>query len=325
MNKLSILLLLLSLITLSSSCGGGSSGEPGGTIQDGMRNIVVVPKASPPSFWQTVYAGAKEAEQELDGINVIWKAPAGNESNQQIAIVNRYWNLNVDGVILAAQNVEQLASVGTVSQNTGIPLVVMDTQIPNVTPISYISANNELAGQKAAMELAKYTKGKGKVVMIMNNISESACRERETAFEDMIVNQYTGLELAEKQYHNNNAEKAKEIMAEMLKNQDHFVGVYCSSETATSGALFALEEHGYRKDFTVIGHGVSEDALQALESGAMNALIVQDAFQLGYQSVTTLAAHLNNEEVPNRINTEVYIITANNMNKPEIQTVLGKE
>ena len=61
---------------------------------------------------------------------------------------------------------------------------------------------------------------------------------------------------------------------------------------------------------------------QRLESGAIDALVVQDPVKMGYLAVKTLVAHIKGEPVEKRIDTGVHLATQANMNEPEMKELL---
>ena len=64
-------------------------------------------------------------------------------------------------------------------------------------------------------------------------------------------------------------------------------------------------------------------ALEAdIRDGVIRATIVQEPFQIGYRAVMTVAAALNGETPDKRIDTDIRVVTAANIDSPEIAALL---
>ena len=59
-----------------------------------------------------------------------------------------------------------------------------------------------------------------------------------------------------------------------------------------------------------------------IRDGVIRATIVQEPFQIGYRAVMTVAAALNGETPDKRIDTDIRVVTAANIDSPEIAALL---
>ena len=76
---------------------------------------------------------------------------------------------------------------------------------------------------------------------------------------------------------------------------------------------------GYR---TFIGFDPGPQLVPALAEGKIHGIVLQDPVAMGYQSVKTLVAHLQGKKVEKRIDTGVMMITADNLESHDAQTLL---
>lgn len=72
-------------------------------------------------------------------------------------------------------------------------------------------------------------------------------------------------------------------------------GFFCPNESTSTGLLRALEQCGLSGEYPFIGFDVSNDLLQGLRDSKLDALIVQDAFEIGARSTRKLLLHLKND------------------------------
>ena len=62
--------------------------------------------------------------------------------------------------------------------------------------------------------------------------------------------------------------------------------------------------------------------VSGLESGAIDALVVQDPMAMGEKGVEALLAHFSGKEVPKTIDTGCHVVTRENMKTAEIDRLL---
>jgi len=62
-----------------------------------------------------------------------------------------------------------------------------------------------------------------------------------------------------------------------------------------------------------------------MKAGAIQAMVVQDPFQMGYDAVRTIVDKLNGKTPAKLINLPAKVIFAEEANKPEFQRLLSPE
>ena len=101
--------------------------------------------------------------------------------------------------------------------------------------------------------------------------------------------------------------------------------VFCSSEAATVGAARAVRSRNAAAQVKLVGFDSSPSQIQDLKDGIINSLVVQDPFQIGYLGVKTIIQKLDGETPPKQIDSPARIVTAADLEKPEIQKLLNPE
>jgi ribose transport system substrate-binding protein len=86
--------------------------------------------------------------------------------------------------------------------------------------------------------------------------------------------------------------------------------------------LLALEKAGLASKLRFFGFDASDKLVSALEKGAIDGLVLQDPFNMGYLAIQTLVSHVRGEAVPARIDTGSKLVTRDNMQEPEMQALL---
>ena len=102
-------------------------------------------------------------------------------------------------------------------------------------------------------------------------------------------------------------------------------GIFACNESTSRGALRALESQGRAHEVKMIGFDSAEALLKGLESGRIDALVVQNPRAMGYTGVQSTIAAIKGESVEPRIDTGVELVTKDRLNSPEIRALIGKE
>jgi ribose transport system substrate-binding protein len=297
----------------------------GGCNQNRRRVIGVVPKATSHVFWVAVEKGAKAAGKDLQ-VDVEWNgAPSETEYARQIQIVDSMINRRVDGLAVAATERKALVASVDRAMKQGIPVTIFDSGIESENYTSYVATNNFEGGQLAARALAKLIGGKGKVGLIMHAPGSASTMDRESGFTDVMQKEFPEIKIAASNYGMADRSKARAVAENMLTAHPDLAGFFGSSEPSTTGASLAVKARGLAGKVKVVAFDASDNLVEDMRGGAIQAMVVQDPFQIGYDAVKTLVDKLDGKNPKKRIDLSAKVIFADEINKPENQRLLSPE
>ena len=292
---------------------------------DGRKVIAVVPKSTAHVYWQAVYAGALTAAQELD-VDILWMGPPDETmKDQQISIVEDFITLRVDGIALAPQDSNALVSVVERAALANIPCVVFDSGVNSDQYVSFIATDNYIGGVNAAHEAARRLGNQGTCIIIGAQPGSESNTERERGFEETLAKEYPNIQIIDKQIGYNDREKSRAVTEDMLTAHPDVNAIFGPNEPSIYGALLAVQARQKAGEIILIGFDASSELVEAMKKDEVHALALQNPFFMGRQSVITLMAQFNGEEVPKRIDTGVTIATKENMNDDAIQALLDPD
>lgn len=316
--------IILLILSLGLFAGCGDSTDP---ASDRTR-IAVIPKGTTHEFWKAVHAGAAKAARELD-VDIIWKGPLKEDDREaQIAVVENFITLGVDGIVLAPLDDMALRRPVATAAKNDIPVVIADSGLNSEDYISFVATDNHKGGEIAGQQMAELLGGKGKVIMLRYQEGSASTMNREQGFLDAMAafpeielvstNQYGGA-TTETSY------RASENLLAPLKTEDNKLsvdGIFCPNESTTFGMLRALQNMDQAGKVVFIGFDSSIKLIEALEKKEIHGLVIQNPMGMGYEGVKTIVAHLNGKTVDKRIDTGVVLATPDNMNDEAIQGLL---
>ncbi|MBN2211530.1 MAG: substrate-binding domain-containing protein [Sedimentisphaerales bacterium] len=295
---------------------------------EGPLTLAVIPKGTTHEFWKAVHAGAKQAATEL-GVEIIWKGPLKEDDREsQIKVVEDFITRGVNGIVLAPLDDTALRTPVNDAINNGIDVVIFDSGLKSENYTSFVATDNYAAGRKAGEHMANLLGDKGKVMILRYMEGSASTMSREQGFLDA-MGKYEGINIVSaNQYGGATTESAYSASENLLAAQRDSEGkpavdgIFCPNESTTFGMLRALQDGGLAGKVRFVGFDSSEKLIEAMEKGEIDALVLQDPFQMGYLAVKTLTAHLRREAVEKVIDTGSNVITAENMNEPEMQKLL---
>lgn len=312
-------------------CLTGCSNDDG--RGDGPIRLAMIPKGTTHEFWKAVHAGGQQAVADLaaEGIEIDlhWKGPLREDDReQQIQVVETFVSQQVDGIILAPLDARALVSPVNMATRREIPVVVFDSALQSSDRVSFVATDNFAGGQLAAQALGDALGGRGNVILLRYAAGSASTEDRENGFLEVMDRDFPGITLISTDQHAGATRETALQASQNLLNRygDMLQGVFTPNESSTVGMLLALRAAGLAGEGVVhIGFDAGEQLLAALRDGDIDALVVQDPFDMGYQAVKIMVDHLNGESVPERVDTGLHLVTTENLDSPEIQQVLDPQ
>jgi ribose transport system substrate-binding protein len=285
--------------------------------------IAVIPKGTTHEFWKSIHAGAVKASREL-GVEIIWKGPLKEDDReQQIKVVENFIARRVDGIVLAPLDDKALAPVVHSAVAGKIPVVIIDSDLKSEDFASFVATDNYKGGVLGARRLGALLGGKGKVLMMRYAEGSASTNQREAGFLDTIKKEFPGIEVvSSNQYGGATTETSYKKAENLLLRFPDVDGIFCPNESTTFGMLLALQSVRKAGKIRFVGFDSSEKLAKALKEGQIQGLVMQHPFQMGYLGVKTMVQHLRGEKVEKRVDTGCEVVTAENLDKPEVKELM---
>ncbi len=287
------------------------------------KTIAVIPKGVSHSFWQTVKAGADAAGKDLN-VKIVWKGPAQETAySEQINIVEDMINQRVDGIVLAPSHGDSLVPMVERAQREGVPVTIFDSGISTEKYLSYVSTDNRQGGVVAAKRMGEKLGGKGKVAILGVKKGSVSTDEREEGFRDTIQKEFPGITLVPIIFYGEaNAAKSLAVAEDVLTSHSDLTGLFASNESSTVGAVRAIIQRNLVGKVTLVGFDATTDLVQNVRKGAIDSLVLQNPFKMGYEGVKTIVDKIGGKQPERRIDTGVELLTKENVDTPKIQNLI---
>jgi ribose transport system substrate-binding protein len=321
-------------LALAASVAGCGSGGGEQTAKDlkavGGLHLAVIPKGTTHEFWKSIHAGAIKAQQEFESqgvaVRLTWKGPIREDDReQQIQVVEGFLSQGVNGLVLAPLDASALVRPVQEAKSAGIPTVVIDSALASGDAVSFVATDNEQGGALAADRLGTLLGGKGRVLLLRYQEGSASTEAREKGFLDRLQAEYPGVQVVSADQFagptRDTAKRASENLLNRFGNQVE--GIFTPNESSTAGMLLALQDVGKAGQVKFVGFDSSEAFVTAMRNKQLDGVVLQNPFEMGYQGVKTMVAHLKGQPVEARVDTGVTIVTPDNLDTAASKALLN--
>lgn len=316
--KTFLLIMMILVCALGTGCGQDESLE-----QQKKRYIAVICKGSQHEFWKTVEQGAKDAGEELN-IRITFEAPEDeSQIDVQIAMVEKAIENEADAIVLAPLDTDALNDVINKAVSKGIPVLTFDSDVTTKSRVATIGTDNKSAGAIAARNAAEMMKGKGKVAVVSFVEGAQTAIARNNGFINEMKSKYRGdIEVVGVTYCNGDPELAKKQALEFLDKYPDLKCIYGANEGCAVGVAAAIEERNLQDRVLVIGFDSSDAEVAYLESGAIDGMMVQNPYNMGYLGVRNVNKVLDGKTIDEKIDTGATYVNGENLYDEDTQWLL---
>lgn len=290
--------------------------------ESGLPVVGVVPKGTNHTFWQSVHAGAIKAGEEF-GLEILWNAPQLEiDSARQISIVENLITRQVDGIVLAPVDAEALVRVVERAVDSGIPVAIFDSAIETDRIITFVVTDNYKGGVMAAERMGEILGGQGKVGVIGFMPGSASTMKREAGFEETIKERFPDIEFLGVRFNMADRAKALEEAENLLTAHPDLAGLFADNESSLDGTVQAVKQRGLAGKVKIVGFDASETLVEDMLEGAIDSIVVQDPFKMGYESTRQMSLHLQGAETTPHIDSGAYLLTPGNVDDPQMREVV---
>lgn len=259
--------------------------------------------------------GAMAAGRELskDGItvNVQWLTPAAEDAQKQAEFITQAVNSGVDGIAVSVTDAKVLTSAINSAVDKGVAVVTFDSDAPESKRMATYGMDDVDAGKELARQMVKAMGDKGVVAILAGNQNATNLQARVRGVKEELAN-HKGITVKDTYYHVETAPEAvAKIKSVQTANPDitgwAFVGGW---PLYTDNALAGVADKGV----AVVSIDTLPLPLNYVKKGEVKALVGQDYFGWGYESVRMLLDYAKDGKKPatTAVRAKVDIVTKEN-------------
>ncbi|MDY4488250.1 MAG: LacI family DNA-binding transcriptional regulator [Candidatus Limivicinus sp.] len=260
--------------------------------------LAFISPSKPEGFYSCIDMGMEKAKGELadSGITIERLNFDAQNPASQLDLLAGLDIKKYDGVALNPLSVACTEYIDRFSA-AGVPVVTFNNDLPNSTRLFYVGINSMQSARMAADVMATLLGGKGGVAVLGNFGQTMPFFERFGGFCQVLQQDYPEINIYSTADCRLDPEVTEKNIYNLMEKTPDIRGIFCTGYSSTIDTIRAMKKFG-RKDMVVVGYDVGDETVDAIRNGWCKALLYQDPFQQGYQSVHLLARHLTEGWMP---------------------------
>ena len=316
-NRLLALALGLVLaLTCLSACG---------TEQEaGQRHrVALVAKSTQTEFWLSVFAGAQAAAAEYN-MELTTMGPETEEDYEtQNRMIAEVVESGAEALVFSAIDFTRNAAAVDAAGQAGVKVVSIDSGVDSDQVGTYIGTDNYAAGRMAAQAALEGVEGELVVGLVNYDESTANGQERERGVRDALAESGRA-RVAASVTTLVEAGRAQADTAALLAHNPEVNVLIAFNEPTSVGAARAVEELGLEEEVFLVGFDSNVATVEGLQTGSVDALIVQNPYAMGYLGVESAHKLLSGQEADLAavVDTSTQIVDRNNLFSIDSQKAL---
>ena len=253
--------------------------------------VFVVNGAS--DFWKIAEAGVKKAQTELPNYTLELKYPEQAAAAIQQRLMDDLVAAGAAAIMVSAVD-PKTSTEASNRIGSQVPLFTTDSDAPASNRVAYIGSSNTDAGKQAGEIAKKALPGGGKCIGFVGLLGADNARERIEGMKAALAG--SKVELTDVRGDDIDQTRAKRNVEDVLAaNPDVpcLVGFYSYN---TPRIYEVLKESGKLGQIKVIGFDEDPITLGGVREGTIEATVVQQPYEWGYQGMKLMAKYLEGDK-----------------------------
>lgn len=294
------------------------------TETDSKKYIAVIAKAVNSDFWHNVNNGVLSAATEYS-VNVTFEGPENEEDyNAQNALIEAAVKNGADAIVLSAIDYNNSVDTVNAAVREGVKVITIDSDVNSDTVSLFIGTDNIAAGREAGKAAVDGFAAEAEIIigLVNYNADTDNGNQREEGLREYIST-VSNARIADVVTAESNQKSATAAAERLLKQNPRINVIVGFNEWMTLGVGNAVKNLGLSENVRAVGFDSNLTSVSMLETGEMDALIVQNPFAMGYLGVEKAVALISGENLHSgKIYTDVTTVTKENLFDSDIQKIL---
>lgn len=322
-KQIGVLFLVALLVCIIAGCGGWNRvriEKKENAIRK--QKVTLIAKSTESAFWKSVFAGAGAASTEYN-MELKCQGPDNEEDYiTQNRMIEEAVEDGTDVIVFSAIDYEGNAEAIDRAAKEGVKIVVIDSDVKSKEVGCRIGTDNYEAGCLAGKAALDTSEKEINIGIVNFDVTTENGQSREKGFRDTVKNDKRAV-IVDTINVNSTIDSAKEEAKKLLERIPEINVVVTFNEWTSLGVGYAVKELGRADSVTVVAFDSNVVSVDMLETGEVDALIVQNPYAMGYLGVENAYRMLGGHELEKKeINTSTHLVTKENMYSEESQRML---
>jgi ribose transport system substrate-binding protein len=305
---------LVALAALAGVIGAGSVARAEEQVKEYQFGVIAKSQSNP--VFQAARTGAFDAAADLSkkyGIKVTinWRTPTNEDAQKQAEFVENLASQGVDGIAVSCTDANLLTSAIDDAVTKGVPVVTFDSDAPKSKRFAYYGIDDVEAGRKVMSELAKAMGDKGGTIAILGGNQNAPNLQARIKGVKEEAAKYKNIKVKDTFYHKETANDAAAMVQQVQTSNPEIAGwaMVGGWPLFTQNALDGVYDKA-----KVTSVDALPEQIEYVKKNQVQALVVQDCYGWGYESVMMLFNKVHDNKTPAKVvnNFELKVCTPAN-------------
>ncbi len=290
--------------------------------ESGKSYVAVITKSTTSDFFKEVEGGANAAAVEYN-LDISFEGPNNEEDfATQNTLIEKAVANRAEAIVLSAVDYNANAEAVDYAISKGVHVISIDSNVNSEGVIYQIGTDNYMAGYMAGETVLGAKEEKLRIGIVNFDENSANGQEREAGFveclqNDLRVEYMVGINVL------STAQEAKEETIRLFEAYPNLNVIVTFNEWTSLGVGYAIEELGIGDDTMVVAFDNNAVSVGMLETGDVDALIVQNPFAMGYLGVEYAYNLINGVTMEEtKVDTKTTVVNQDLMFEEEYQRVL---
>ena len=271
-------------------------------------------------FWTSLIQGAEMAAKEYNADIRVWAPEEENDIEGQNDLIQKAIEEKPDSILISPSSFTESDELFKKAKEQGIHISFIDSYTQENVQDLTVATDNLEAGQILGKFAAGLLGPNDQIAIVSHVKGVSTAVEREKGFR-------TGLgrlkeNIVDVVYCDSIYDKSYELTRELMEKYPDLKMIAGMNEYSSVGAARAVKAAHAENRIKVVGVDSSQEAVQLMEHGIFQGIVVQKAFKMGYVGVRETIRMLRGESYKKNINSGCELVTPDNMYTSEIEKLL---
>jgi ribose transport system substrate-binding protein len=248
------------------------------------RYVFVATNISLP-YWQEAQAGFLDAAKTL-GVKGELTGPTTYDPDGEVTTFRQVVEQHPAGICLSAARAEIFQAEIDKAVALGIPVICVDSDVPDSKRVLYIGTDNLRAGRESAKRIAALLQGKGNIVVITIS-GQHNLDDRVAGVKDALA-KFPGLKIATILDDKGDARNAFDQVSAQIQKKEKIDGIIGLEATGGSGAAEAVARFDMGGKLPIVAFDNDPETLDWIERGVITATITQKPYVMSYYGLKFL-------------------------------------
>lgn len=285
-------------------------------------SLIYIPKVvdGTNDFWTSLIQGAEMAAKEYNADIRVWAPDEENDVEGQNKLLEKAIQEKPDSILISPSSFTESDALLQKAKEQGIHISFIDSYTQEDVQDITVATDNLEAGQLLGKFAAKLLGPNDQIAIVSHVKGVSTAVEREKGFRSGLGRLKENI--VEVVYCDSRYDKSYELTEELMKKYPDLKMIAGMNEYSSVGAARAVKAEHAEDRIHVVGVDSSQEAVQLMEHGVFQGIVVQKAFKMGYAGVRETIKMLRGENYKTNVNSGCELVTPDNMYTSEIEKLL---